>query len=124
MARVLVIDDSPTAVLSVRRALALDGHQVESLRHFHDLARQLRERPPDLILLDLHMPGFSGELMGGQIQRFQIRPTKVVVYSGGEASLVRQLATQLSASGVIAKGAPPEELRRVVAAVLGDGTPP
>ncbi|MES1993959.1 MAG: response regulator [Pseudomonadota bacterium] len=60
MARVLIVDDSPTELHVLRRLLEKHGHQIllahDALQGI-DLAR--RERP-DLILMDVVMPGMSG----------------------------------------------------------------
>jgi putative two-component system response regulator len=63
--RILIVDDEPRNVLLLERVLADAGfEQVHSL---HDPRRALafcRDLEPDLILLDLHMPGVDGfELM-------------------------------------------------------------
>lgn len=60
MAKILVIDDEPGIVRFVRRALESDGHVVLSA---HDGATGLQasaEHEPDLVVLDLLMPGLSG----------------------------------------------------------------
>ena len=56
MARILVIDDSPTVVLSVSRLLLADGHVVEKVDNVSELSGYLRAMRPDLVLLDLEMP--------------------------------------------------------------------
>src|SRR3954470_24783876 len=60
MAKVLVIDDEPAIVRFLVRALDASGHVVLAA---HDGAEGLRlaaERRPDLVILDLVMPGLSG----------------------------------------------------------------
>lgn len=60
MAKVLVIDDEPAIVRFLVRALDSSGHVVLSA---HDGAEGLRlaaEHRPDLVILDLVMPGLSG----------------------------------------------------------------
>jgi DNA-binding response OmpR family regulator len=60
VAKILVIDDEPGIVRFVRRALESDGHIVISA---HDGASGLQmsgDHDPDLVVLDLLMPGLSG----------------------------------------------------------------
>src|SRR6476659_8295416 len=60
MASILVVDDEPDLVRFVRRALEAEGHQVYSaLDGAEGLALAFQHRP-DLVILDLRMPGFDG----------------------------------------------------------------
>ena len=57
MARILVIDDSLSAVEKARKVLEGAGHGVETLDLLIYLPQAVKTDPPDLILLDLSMPG-------------------------------------------------------------------
>lgn len=60
-ARILVIDDEPANVRFLERLLAKQGYtQVVSCSGSREAMDQLVQNPPDLLLLDLHMPGVSG----------------------------------------------------------------
>jgi DNA-binding response OmpR family regulator len=59
--RILVVDDEPEIGQFVRRALEADGHQVWTATDGAEgLRRALTERP-DLVVLDLLMPGVDGQ---------------------------------------------------------------
>jgi two-component system, OmpR family, response regulator len=60
MAAILVIDDEPDLVRFVRRALEAQGHQVRVALDGADGLRMAMVEPPDLIVLDLLMPGVDG----------------------------------------------------------------
>lgn len=60
MAKILVIDDEPGIVRFVRRALEADGHTVYAASDGTDGLRSASEIRPDLVILDLLMPGVSG----------------------------------------------------------------
>ena len=60
MARVLVVDDDERIAASVRRALVYEGHAVEVARDGRDALSMLRDDPPDLMILDLMLPGVDG----------------------------------------------------------------
>ena len=60
MARVLVIDDDEQLGAAVRRALVFEGHEVTLARSGIDGLREFRERSPDLVVLDVLMPGLDG----------------------------------------------------------------
>lgn len=60
MARILVIDDDPKIVSLVRRGLAFEGYEVEVAAGGLEGLRKAAEAPPDLVILDVMMPGVDG----------------------------------------------------------------
>lgn len=60
MALILVVDDSPTEVFQMRRALEEHGFRTEAAADGHEAIRKAREIRPDLILMDIVMPGVDG----------------------------------------------------------------
>lgn len=60
MARVLVVDDNEDNRRVLRRMLELEGHQVSSARNGELALAEARKGHPDLILMDLSMPGMDG----------------------------------------------------------------
>ncbi|RKG93288.1 diguanylate cyclase, partial [Corallococcus sp. CA053C] len=59
-ARVLVVDDDPEAVRALTQALASDAVEVVGLESAYGLLDALAQHRPDLLLLDVRMPGPSG----------------------------------------------------------------
>jgi CheY-like chemotaxis protein len=57
---VLVVDDSPDAAGSTAELLALAGHAVRFAVSGEDALRLAAADPPDVVLLDLWMPGMDG----------------------------------------------------------------
>ena len=57
---VLVVDDDPTIALYLARLLANDGHQVTVTHSGDDALTRVAARPPDLVMLDLGLPGMGG----------------------------------------------------------------
>jgi DNA-binding response OmpR family regulator len=60
MAKILVIDDEPGIVRFVRRALEADGHSVDTACDGSEGLRIAAAVRPDMVVLDLLMPGISG----------------------------------------------------------------
>jgi two-component system response regulator MprA len=58
--RVLVVDDERAVRGSVRRALALEGYQVSEAAGGREALDALRERVPDVVVLDVLMPDVDG----------------------------------------------------------------
>jgi len=58
--RVLVVDDDARLADSLRRALSYEGHAVEVAADGPAALVAARERPPDLVVLDVMLPGIDG----------------------------------------------------------------
>lgn len=61
MTRILVVDDEPDLLRFVRRALEAEGYQVQTATDGADGLRLALTTEPDLIVLDLLMPGVDGQ---------------------------------------------------------------
>jgi twitching motility two-component system response regulator PilH len=60
MARILVVDDSPTETYRFREILEKHGHQVLEATNGADGVAVARAEQPDLVLMDVVMPGLNG----------------------------------------------------------------
>src|SRR5262249_44674111 len=58
--RVLVVDDDPPVADVVSRYLVRAGHEVVCVADGHAALRAAEEQPPDLVVLDLMLPGIDG----------------------------------------------------------------
>jgi two-component system KDP operon response regulator KdpE len=58
--RVLVVDDEPDLRRVIRGSLSVQGFSVDEARSGEDALIAVRERPPDVVLLDINMPGIGG----------------------------------------------------------------
>jgi twitching motility two-component system response regulator PilH len=60
MALILIVDDSPTEVFQMTKALEQAGFKVEVAADGAEALKKAREMHPDLILMDIVMPGMDG----------------------------------------------------------------
>lgn len=60
MARIMVVDDSPTDVQNIRSMLSKAGHMVVESSSAQDAIARIKQEKPDCILMDIVMPGLSG----------------------------------------------------------------
>src|SRR5713226_6776365 len=58
--RILIIDDTPQNVLLIRGQLEREGYVVDSALSGREGVDSALAQPPDLILLDIMMPGLDG----------------------------------------------------------------
>jgi two-component system KDP operon response regulator KdpE len=59
-AKILIIDDEAQIRRTLRATLVPHGYEVDDVSGGEEALNALRERKPDLVLLDLNMPGMSG----------------------------------------------------------------
>ena len=60
MQRILVVDDDPAVTSVLRRGLAYEGFSVQTAASGEEALTAARERYPDLVILDILMPGMDG----------------------------------------------------------------
>jgi CheY-like chemotaxis protein len=58
--RILVVDDDPSITSLLKRGLAYEGFAVDTAATGADGLAVARERPPELVILDVMMPGLDG----------------------------------------------------------------
>ncbi len=59
-AHILLVDDEGHVTSALRRVLAYEGYQVSTAANGESALAQARDRPPDLIILDIMLPGIDG----------------------------------------------------------------
>lgn len=69
MLRVLIIDDSPTEVYKLTTILEKNGYSVEVAETGEQGLEMAQNSPPDLILMDVVMPGLNGFQATRQLSR-------------------------------------------------------
>ena len=60
MARILVVDDSPSQLFGMQKIIEKMGHEVLSATNGEEGVRTAKEQIPDLILMDVVMPELNG----------------------------------------------------------------
>jgi len=95
MRRILVIDDDDARRGMLVRLFTFEGYEVDSLPGASEVLTHIAQRPPDLILLDVLMPGIGGLEVCGEIRMMDhLRLTPIILISaaiGDEESVVRGL---------------------------------
>ena len=59
-ARILVVEDNPLNLKLVRDVLQIAGHDVVEARSGEEALRVVQDAAPDLVLMDLQLPGIDG----------------------------------------------------------------
>jgi DNA-binding response OmpR family regulator len=115
MTKILVIDDEPDLIRFVRQALATAGHQVITATNGLDGIRLAVTEKPDLIVLDLMMPGVHGEAVLSALMA-QDSSFRVLVLSASADLQLRIACLETGAVDFLAK---PFAIRELLARVRG-----
>ncbi|NLD44989.1 MAG: PAS domain S-box protein [Chloroflexi bacterium] len=113
---VLAVDDEPAVLAVLSRLLSREGHAVISATSGAEALGLLRERPFDLVITDLGMPGVSGRRVARFAREVRADVPVVLVTGWGETISPEQLR-EIGASALLAKPYAYEDLLRVVQAV-------
>ncbi len=121
--RILVVDDEPTVREVVARYLRHDGYEVLELDHGDEVAAAVRTFRPDLVVLDVMLPGASG------LDLLRARTTEavpVILLTARVDEADRVLGLELGADDYVTKPFSPRELAARVRSVLrrAQSTPP
>jgi len=114
--RILVVDDEPHIVELVRYNLLQEGYDVIAAGDGETALGRARAERPDLIVLDLMLPGTDGLEVCRQLRRETAIPIIMLTAKGGE--LERVVGLELGADDYVTKPFSPRELVARVRAVL------
>jgi DNA-binding response OmpR family regulator len=114
--RVLVVDDDPTVAEVVARYLLRDGHEVECVTDGLQALRAARAHPPDLVVLDLMLPGMDGLEVCRRLRDASEVPIVMLTALGTETD--RLVGLETGADDYVTKPFSPRELALRVRSVL------
>jgi DNA-binding response OmpR family regulator len=121
--RVLVVDDTPDMVSSTMDLLRLDGHEVDSCDNGAEVLDCVREFDPDVVLLDIALPGLSGWEVARQVREHATRGKRpVLIAITGEyfKDVDRILSEMTGFDYYLVKPADPKVLRAILAKVKAE----
>ncbi|MFN8232974.1 MAG: response regulator [Actinomycetota bacterium] len=113
--KVLVVEDHPTMRAAMRLVLEPEGFDVLEAVDGNDALAMIGRERPELVLLDLNIPGMTGEEILRSVKGDpELGATRVVVVTAaGEEERRRML--ELGADGSLTKPFGPSDLLRTVA---------
>lgn len=89
--RVLVVDDEPQILRALRAALAGHGYEVQAASNGDEALDAIAVHPPDVVILDLVMPGKSGFEVVRDVRAWSQVPIVVLSARGQERDKVTAL---------------------------------
>lgn len=120
MAQILIVDDSPTEIHVVRSILEKLGHTVETAPDGESGVERARELKPDLILMDVVMPGMNGFQATRKISKDpEIGDIPVIMVTSKDQETDRVWGLRQGAKDYITKPVAEGELVEKVKSILG-----
>lgn len=119
MSKVLIIDDSPVDTLHLTGILSRHGYVVISADDAELGVQVAREQQPDIVLMDIVMPGLNGFQATRLLTRgAQTRLIPVVMVSNKDQQTDRVWGARQGARGYVTKPVRERELIAVIASLI------
>jgi two-component system KDP operon response regulator KdpE len=113
---ILVIDDEPAMVGAVAALVGSVGHRVSAAYNGHEALRRLEADRPDLVILDLAMPGMDGVAVCSAIRAQGDTP--IIVLSGESDERAKVEVLDIGADDYVTKPFGKDELLARIRAVM------
>ncbi|WP_147917652.1 response regulator transcription factor [Ruania zhangjianzhongii] len=120
MPSVLLIEDAPLVRRGLQLALSRHGHHVQVVETGEQGLREIDQAPPDLVVLDLMLPGIDGFEVCRRIRAGSDLPVIMLTARGDDLDVVGGLAA--GADDYVVKPAQPAVLDARIRAVLRRST--
>lgn len=117
--RILVIDDSTTIAVAMRRMLGVSGYQTLLASNAEQGLELARAERPDLIFLDIILPGMNGFSALRALRRdLRTRDLPVILMSGDENAIEQLSHSRIGADGFMPKPFTRSDLYHHIEALL------
>jgi CheY-like chemotaxis protein len=103
MARILIVEDSPDNMKLFRTILALKGHEVTGLSGGEGLLGAIEGGSPDLVLMDIQLPGKDGFALLQEIRKSPVPWVRVIALTAHAMTGDRERALDAGFDGYITK---------------------
>lgn len=120
MAKVLIVDDSPTETNKLTSMLERNGHSVISAGNGEEGVAKARQELPDIVLMDVVMPGLNGFQATRQLSRGQETATiPVIIVTTKDQETDRVWGMRQGAKAYLTKPIDEAELINTITKVCG-----
>jgi DNA-binding response OmpR family regulator len=111
MTRVMIVDDSAIVTKMVSKYLLEKGYEVEVANSPFGVSGRIKEYKPDVLLMDLGLPGLSGEKLIDLCKKCEeCARTRVVLFSSSDEQNMKDLVKKGVAHDYFMKGSSLREL--------------
>lgn len=119
MARILIVDDSPTEMYKLTGMLRKHGHQVLQAENGANGVALARLEKPDAVLMDIVMPGLNGFQATRQLSKEpETQGIPVIIVTTKDQETDKVWGTRQGAKGYLTKPVEESDLIKTLMAVL------
>jgi twitching motility two-component system response regulator PilH len=119
VAQILIVDDSPTELHVLKGMLEKNGHQVITAGNGEEGVQAAKDNHPDLILMDVVMPGLNGFQATRQLSRDTLtRDIPIIIVSTKSQETDRVWGMRQGARDYLTKPVAEADLMAKVSALL------
>jgi CheY-like chemotaxis protein len=112
--KILVIDDNEVCRAVARDSLEQGGFDVIELENPLGMSGLVNTEKPDVVLMDVEMPGMGGEKAVEIFLKHRLHECKILLYSGRDPRELEKLARACGASGFVSKSVTDEALASAI----------
>ncbi|MGH7508133.1 MAG: response regulator [Gemmatimonadales bacterium] len=125
MAKILIVEDSPDNMKLFSTILGLKGHEVTGLSGGEGLLDHIRQTAPDLVLMDIQLPGKDGFALLQEIRKSSSTSVRVIALTAHAMTGDRERALEAGFNGYITKPIDirsfPDQVQRALSGRALDG---
>jgi two-component system, cell cycle response regulator DivK len=121
MARILIVEDNPDNMKLFRALLSMKGHQVTTLTSGDGLLEAMASSTPELILMDIQLPGRDGFELLKEIRGSEYKGLRVIALTAHAMSGDREKADAAGFDDYITKPIDIATFPDLVAKALSEG---
>ena len=114
--RILLVDDDPNIRQLVNLYLLKEGYEVEMADRGDEALKRFRADPPNLMLLDIMLPGMDGLQVCREVRKFSSIP--IIMLTAKDETFDKVLGLELGADDYVSKPFEMKELLARIKAVL------
>ena len=119
--KILIADDEPGVVKILAMRLRANGYQVIAAYDGAETAELAHREKPDLIILDIKMPGIDGYTVFEDLKASaNTMSIPIIFFSALPPEQVQEKVAQLGADGFVSKSADPDEILAKIREILGE----
>ena len=115
--RIVIADDEPDIVRTLGQILADEGHDVVGVGSAAAAIREIRERVPDVLLVDISMPGVSGYEVAREARRIygELAPMMIAISGKWKGQTDRMLVSLAGFNEFLEKPCDPKAIVSLLA---------
>jgi len=113
MATIMVVDDEPMVRNLLSQFLTLRGYRVRGAKDGPDALSQLKQEHPQLVILDLYMPGMNGVDVLRQLRANDYKGAVIALSASQDEELLQQML-ELGSVDIMGKPVDLERLAMMV----------